>query len=84
MPRNEGEAELKKWMGQSRGAWLTKVKKLIESDSIAMRRVGIFLSEAGIRLQDANMYALMLAYKIGKLKESGCVKVLNNGHIDEN
>lgn len=61
-------AELKKWMGQSRGALLFQLRNLIEGDAVAMRRVGIFLSEAGVSLEKANMFALTLALKIAKME----------------
>ena len=54
----------KKWMTSVRGALLKRIREKIESDPIAMRKVGVFLATAGVSLVEANIFALEIACKM--------------------
>ena len=71
---NESREDRKQWMGAVRGNLLRQITTKIETDSAAMIRVGMFLSEIGTTLLKANVFALQLAVRYAEGNRKPVVK----------
>lgn len=69
-------------MRNVRSGLVKAIRGKIESDPVAMRRVGIFLCEVGSSLDNANMFALQLANQVAGCGKNSKVEL--NGDSNSN